>query len=127
MTLTSITRTVVIAVGACLLLPSLSQAAEMRCGWLDNPTPRNWWLEDGQTTWTIMTQDPDRPDGPEGMELIPDLTEGEFVEVNGPSYGYACVCMSVETDNDERITKILSVKQLKIAQCNNDKALQRRE
>ena len=116
-------RTALLAVAACLLLPSLALAAEMRCGWLDNPTPRNWWLEDSEKTWTLMTQDPDRPEGPEGMELVPDLTEGEFVEVNGSSYGYACVCMSVETDGDERITKILSVRQLQIAQCNNDKAL----
>lgn len=116
-----------IAVAFTIALPSLVLAAETRCGWIDNPTPRNWWLEDSQKSWTIITQDPDRPEGPEGMELIPDLTEGEFVEVNGPSYGYACACMSVETDGDERITRILSVEQLRLAQCHNDKALPSRE
>lgn len=114
-----------VAIAASFALPALSFAAETRCGWLDNPTPRNWWLQDKDKTWTIMTQDPDRPDGPEGMELIPDLAEGDFVEVNG-SYGYACACMSVETDGNERITKILSVRQLKIAQCQGDKALESR-
>ena len=113
-------------VTALVAFPTLSIAAEMRCGWLDNPTPRNWWLQDSQKSWTIMTQDPDRPDGPEGMELIPDLSEGEFVEING-HYGYACACMSVETDGDERITKILSVQQLKLTQCQNDKALESRD
>ncbi|MCJ8518352.1 hypothetical protein ABID21_001337 [Pseudorhizobium tarimense] len=116
-----------IAVAFSIALPSLVLAAETRCGWIDNPTPRNWWLEDSQKSWTIMTQDPDRPEGPEGMELIPDLTEGEFIEINGPSYGYACVCMSVETDGDERITSILSVDQLRLAQCRSDKALPSRD
>jgi hypothetical protein len=111
-----------LTVTAAVAFPMLSLAAETRCGWISNPTPRNWWLSDSQKSWTIMTQDPDRPDGAEGMELIPDLTEGEFVRTNG-YHGYACVCMSVETDGDERITKILSVKQLKLARCENDKAL----
>ncbi len=111
---------------AALVFPTLSLAAETRCGWLDNPTPRNWWLQDKDKSWTIMTQDPDRPDGPEGMDLIPDLSQGEFVELNG-HYGYACACMSVETDGDERITKILSVQQLKLAQCQNDRALESRD
>jgi hypothetical protein len=117
---------VCLTIAASLALPTVSLAAETRCGWLDNPTPQNWWLQDKQKSWTIMTQDPDRPDGAEGMEMIPDLSEGEFVEING-SYGYACACMSVETDGDERITKILSVQQLKLAQCQNDKALESRD
>jgi hypothetical protein len=115
-----------LTITACLALPALAVAAETRCGWLDNPTPRNWWLQDKDKSWTIMTQDPDRPDGPEGMELIPDLSQGEFVAING-NYGYACACMSVETDGDERITKILSVRQLKVSQCRTDAALEARD
>ena len=111
---------------ACAAWSGVSQAAETRCGWIDNPTPRNWWLQDRDRTWTIMTQDPDNPDGPEGMELIPDLSEGEFVQTNG-YHGYGCACMSVETDGAERITKIMSFRQLQLAQCRNDKALERRD
>jgi hypothetical protein len=100
----------------------IAQAAENRCGWIQNPTPRNWWLQDRDATWTIMTQGPDEEE-PEGMDLIPDISEREFVKTNG-YYGYACACMSVETDAaDERITKILSFKQLKLSQCRNDKSL----
>jgi hypothetical protein len=44
------------------------------------------------------------------------------VRTNG-NYGYACACMSVETDGKERITKVLSFRQLKLAKCRADKAL----
>lgn len=103
------------------VLPTLTQAAENRCGWIQNPTPRNWWLEDREKTWTIMTQGPDFEE-PEGMDLIPDISEKEFVKTNG-YYGYACACMNVDTDGDETITRIHSFKQLKLAQCRNDKSL----
>ena len=106
----------------CLALPSQSRAEETRCGWISNPTPRNWWLDDRDKTWTIMTQGPeDEP--PEGMDLISDISEKEFVRTNG-YYGYGCACLSVETDGDERITKIFSFRQLPLSQCRNDKALQ---
>ncbi|CAN7325409.1 DUF4087 domain-containing protein [Neorhizobium sp. LjRoot104] len=108
-----------IAAFAFLALPVLAQAAENRCGWLQNPTPGNWWLDDAEGNWPIRSQGSE--DEPEGMDLIPDISERDYVRTNG-SYGYACACMKVDTD-DERITKIYSFKQLKLAQCRNDKAL----
>ncbi|RUM08423.1 DUF4087 domain-containing protein [Rhizobium chutanense] len=106
---------------AALAVAANAQAAETRCGWLENPTPANWWLEDAENTWTIMTQGEDA-DAVDGMELIPDISEHDYVKTNG-NYGYACACMSVETDGKERITKILSFRQLALAKCRNDKAL----
>lgn len=105
-------------------LPLSAVAAETRCGWIQNPTPRNWWLDDRDKTWTLMTQGPD-DEGPEGMELIPDLSAGEFVRTNG-YYGYGCACMKVETDGNETITRIISFRQLKLSQCENDKSLKSR-
>ncbi|XAZ21998.1 DUF4087 domain-containing protein [Sinorhizobium sp. B11] len=107
-----------VALSLALALPTL--AAETRCGWIQNPTPGNWWLDDAQNTWTIMTQGGN--DEPEGMDLIPDISEHDYVKTNG-NYGYACACMSVETDGEERITQILSFRQLPLAKCRNDKAL----
>ncbi|NKK00184.1 DUF4087 domain-containing protein [Rhizobium leguminosarum bv. viciae] len=104
-----------------LTIAANAQAAETRCGWIENPTPANWWLEDAENTWTIMTQGDDVGEV-EGMELISDISEHEYVRTNG-NYGYACACMSVETDGKERITKILSFRQLKLAKCRADKAL----
>lgn len=107
-----------------LAMAAPTRAAENRCGWLDNPTPGNWWLEDRDGTWTLRTQGSEEE--PEGMDLIPDISMRDYVRSNG-NYGYACVCMSVEIDEDEEaITRILSVRQLKIAQCRNDRALPKR-
>ncbi|MBB3441662.1 DUF4087 domain-containing protein [Rhizobium sp. BK379] len=112
------TTALTVALSLALALPTL--AAETRCGWIQNPTPGNWWLDDAQNTWTIMTQGGN--DEPEGMDLIPDISERDYVKTNG-NYGYACGCMSVETDGEERITQILSFRQLPLAKCRNDKAL----
>ncbi len=109
-----------IAAFALLVLPAVAHAAENRCGWIQNPTPGNWWLDDAGDTWTIRTQGSD--DEPEGMDLIPDISERDYVRTNG-SYGYACACMKVDTDDDGQVTKIYSFKQLKLARCRNDKAL----
>ncbi|MGR9164379.1 DUF4087 domain-containing protein [Rhizobium leguminosarum] len=106
---------------AALTIAANAQAAETRCGWIENPTPANWWLDDAENTWTIMTQGDDAGEV-QGMELISDISQHDYVRTNG-NYGYACACMSVETDGTERITKILSFRQLKLAKCRADKAL----
>jgi hypothetical protein len=110
--------------GALLALTAASVtagAAENRCGWLQNPTPANWWLVDGEGTWTIMTQG--GGDEPDGIDIIPDISEGDYVRTNG-NYGYACACLKVDTDADQgRILAIHSFRQLPISQCENDSAL----
>ena len=109
--------------GALLVLAAgtAAEAAETRCGWLQNPTPANWWLDDSEGTWTLMTQGGGLE--PEGMDQIPDISEGDYVRTNG-NYGYACACMKVETDAGEgRIVAIRSFRQLPISQCANDPAL----
>jgi Protein of unknown function (DUF4087) len=96
-------------------------AAETRCGWIVNPTPANWWLTDSQADWIISTQGGQQA---AGMERLPDFTEGEWVVINGASYGYGCACMNVVTD-DGRITRIRSARQLKLRKCQADKNLPR--
>ena len=106
---------------ALLATAPLAQAAETRCGWLQNPTPGNWWLDDADASWTLMTQGGGYE--PEGMDIIPDISEGDYARTNG-NYGYACACMTVETDAGEgRIVAIKSFRQLPISQCANDPAL----
>jgi hypothetical protein len=103
------------------LAATSADAAETRCGWLKNPTPANWWLDDSKGTWTITTQGLGYE--PDGIENIPDVSEGDFVHTNG-NYGYACACMTVDTDAVEgRIVAIHSFRQLPISQCKNDPAL----
>ncbi len=55
---------------AALTIAANAQAAETRCGWIENPTPANWWLEDAENTWTIMTQGDDcKRGGRHGADL----------------------------------------------------------
>jgi hypothetical protein len=111
----------------CLSLVSIvvgfappSYAAEKRCGWLQNPTPGNWWLIDREGTWTISAQGGYRA---KGMDAIPDLSVREYVATNG-SYGYACACLDVSANRrTKKITTIYQAKQLPLSTCRNDPAL----
>ncbi|KQZ54748.1 hypothetical protein ASD54_05385 [Rhizobium sp. Root149] len=110
-----------IALAITFLMATAATAAENRCGWIVNPTPGNYWLDDKEGSWTIMTQGSDVE--AKGAENMPDFSAGQFVRTNG-YYGYACTCMSVDVDRAEkRITQIHSVKQLALAKCKGDKSL----
>lgn len=110
---------------ACLLAlaPVSAQAAERRCGWLDNPTPANWWLTDRQGEWIISTQGGEEASG---MEHIPDISDRQWVKTNG-WHGYGCACLTVDVNRrDKRITRILSGTELPLRTCRNDRALPRK-
>jgi hypothetical protein len=38
------------------LLAAPQSAPQTRCGWLQNPTPANWWLIDRDGEWLIGAQ-----------------------------------------------------------------------
>lgn len=104
------------------LFGSSSIAAETRCGWLQNPTPANWWLVDGDGRWTISVQGGFQA---AGMDNIPDLSQGDYVTTNR-SYGYACACLNVTANpKTRRITQIYRVKQQALRVCRQDPALPR--
>jgi hypothetical protein len=97
-------------------LPSVA-AVEKRCGWLDNPTPANWWLTDADGRWIIGTQGGYQA---RGMDMIPEFKPSQYVKTNG-YYGYTCACMDVTTNSNlSRIRRIYSVKPLKLSQCRQD-------
>jgi hypothetical protein len=72
-----------------------ASGTETRCGWLYNPTPRNWYLIDKDGRWIIS-----RLGGYEakGMDNLPTYNEKEYVKTNG-YYGYGCACMDVVADS----------------------------
>lgn len=113
------------AVAPVLLLLGLAGgagAAERRCGWIENPTPGNWWLADAGGEWLIHVQGTQTE--PVGMDLIPDLTVKDWVVTNPPGYGYGCACMTVETDpRGKRITRIVAIAQRPVRICRADRAL----
>ncbi|MFB8792015.1 MAG: DUF4087 domain-containing protein [Potamolinea sp.] len=97
-----------------------ANAAETRCGWLQNPTPANWWLKDRDGTWTISVQGGYQA---RGMDNIPNIDNKEYVRTN-INYGYGCACLRVSTDrNRMRITSIESGKPLPLRTCREDTSL----
>lgn len=113
----------IVLLSAALVLVAAPAAAERRCGWLDNPTPANWWLTDRDGEWTIATQGGRQAPG---LGELPDMSARGWVAING-SYGYGCACLDVETDRREmRITRIRSGTPLPLRQCRADRTLPRR-
>lgn len=118
---------IMMAVG--LLAASLSngaQADERRCGWLENPSPSNWYLTDADTSWILMEQNEQEPNL--SIEL-PSFREekGWFVKTGGSS-GYGCACLSVTVNKKtERVLTASKGKMLPIKTCKNDKKLPQQE
>ncbi|MFW5426335.1 MAG: DUF4087 domain-containing protein [Methylophagaceae bacterium] len=107
----------------CLILTSPSIASELRCGWLHNPTPGNWWLNDSDGEWLISTQGGPYLDD-KSIDKLPEINDDEFVKTN-VNYGYSCVCLEVTIDQKEmRILKIHSKgKQQLLKVCLEDRDL----
>jgi len=100
--------------------PAAPAKRVMLCGWMQNPTPGNWWIVDSKGEWTIGMQGGAQA---KGMELIPDLSEKQWVKTNG-YYGYGCGCMSATLDQKTKsVTRIYSFKQKPLATCRADKKL----
>jgi Protein of unknown function (DUF4087) len=102
-------KKIALALGLFLVSSSAALAAETRCGWLDNPTPANWYLTDKDGPWAIGSQGGFQA---RGIENIPDLGEREYVKTNG-NYGYACACMDVVTDRNKN--RFVSIRNSTIA------------
>jgi hypothetical protein len=93
-----------------------------RCGWLHNPTPGNWWLEDSAGEWVLATQG-GRQAG--GMDELPDMSAQEWEEVNG-HYGYGCACLTLTADPETREVAVVARPEPKpLAQCRADLTLPR--
>lgn len=106
---------------AALIIAAPAYAAPRNiCGWIDNPTPMNWWISDAKQEWAISTQG---SDAAENIEAIPDMSGNQWVPTNG-HYGFGCACISADTDAvNKRITRIHSFTQRPLSRCESDKAL----
>ena len=93
-----------------------AKAVETRCGWLHNPTPRNWYLIDKDGRWIISQQGGYEA---KGMDNLP-TNEKEYVKTNG-YHGYGCACMDVVTDSTRlRISEIWGGESLPLSTCRQD-------
>lgn len=109
-----------VIIGLTLAASLCPVLAEERCGWLENPTPGNWWLKDAHGLWIISAQG-----GPyaEGVEKLPQPQPDRFVATNG-QYGYSCVCLTGAFDvHAQTMTRVELARTSPLSVCKNDKAL----
>ncbi len=92
---------------------------ETRCGWLENLTPANVWLNDKDGEWIISIQG-----GHQAKGDAPDFTGKQWVLTNAGSYGYGCVCLQVKVNRRTRqILEIKSGAARPLAVCRKDRRL----
>lgn len=105
---------------ATLFATSAQAGTERRCGWIANPTPANWWLNDREAEWTISVQGGYQATGVD----LPDFTGKQWLITNAGDHGYGCACLTATFDHKtKRVLRIAAVKQLPLRQCKADKAL----
>jgi hypothetical protein len=111
---------VLIAVSMIALAPMAPRAASMRCGWLDNPTPGNASLYDEDGEWTIAVQGGHQANG----DWPPAFKPGQWIRRGPGSYGYGCVCLTVEVEEKGKtIFNILSGEGRPLSVCRKDRAI----
>jgi hypothetical protein len=111
---------VLIAVSMIALAPMAARAGSVRCGWLDNPTPGNASLYDKDGEWTIAAQGGHQANG----DWPPAFKPGQWIRRGPGSYGYGCVCLTVELDEKgKNILDILSGEGRPLSVCRKDRAI----
>jgi hypothetical protein len=114
--------TIRLAAAALVLCVSPAQA-EKRCGWLVNPTPANWWLNDRDGEWTLSVQG---RGGVPGLDDLPDMSRKGWVVTNGSSYGHGCACIDMDVDRaKQEVIRIRKATPLPLSACRRDPALRK--
>ena len=117
-------RTAFLCLSILMAMTGTAAAAkpEQRCGWIANPTPANWWLNDRDGEWIISEQGGYQAPGVD----LPDFSVHDWVVTNSGDHGYGCACLTGLFDRKTmRVTRIDGVRQRTLKQCNADKALKR--
>lgn len=116
----SAVRLIGVCAAATVALTAAAASGDKRCGWFVNPTPGNFWLVDPEGDWAIAWQGQPQPPG---VEMMPDMSTGGWVETNGHS-GYGCGCVSGEVDRAEKkFIRIDGFQPKSLALCRADKRL----
>lgn len=101
---------------ACAAEPALR--TQTLCGWFQNPTPGNVWLQDRNAEWVIGIQGGHQAEGD-----WPEFTASEWVNTNR-SYGYGCACIKGIVNNEtHEVVSIVSARAQSLSVCRRDRAL----
>lgn len=117
---------------------------QTRCGWLNNPTPNNFWLDDAEASWLVSMQggidgaffldehDPVRIAESQRQDAVQDhlpnfqKNKTYWVYSNVGSYGFGCACLTGSFDEENHVVMALShSKPLPLSRCYSDKNLPR--
>ena len=91
---------------------------QTRCGWFENPTPGNAWLDDRDGEWTIAIQGTYEAEGD-----WPQFKDSQWVPVNR-SHGYGCACIKAFVNaKTGQMVRILSASARPLSACRKDRAL----
>ena len=82
--------------------PATISAPMKLCGWWDNPTPGNVWLDDRSGQWTIAMQGMYEAKGP-----WPDFEPSQQLPKGSP-HGFGCACISARVDPASRFVYAFS-------------------
>lgn len=92
------------------------------CGWIDNPTPANYWITDAAGLWVISAMGGYQAEG----DVASQNDDNQVIYTNG-NYGSWCGCVKATTTdsrkNGRRIVKIVSSKVLPLSKCLNDSSI----
>ncbi len=93
---------------------------ETRCGWISNPTPANYWIDDADGEWIISVQGGYSAKG--DIEAYP--SDDQMVRTNG-HYGYWCGCITGSFDRKQgKVIEIVSSTAKNLNVCMEDPNLQ---
>ncbi len=107
-------------IAVLVLLPGAAGAVERRCGWLENPTPANFYLRDRQGEWLMGEQGGYQA---AGMDEMPDMTTRGWVRTNG-NYGHGCACITGTFDGRRRqLIQVDRAEAVRLARCQTDRTL----
>lgn len=110
-----------VALTLTVVVAGPAAASERRCGWLVNPTPANWWLNDRDGEWELSVQGGYQAPG---LDDMPDMSVKGWVATNGPAHGYGCACLTVDVDRTaQRVTRLYRSEPLPLARCRGDRHL----
>jgi len=92
--------------------------AQTLCGWFQNPTPGNAWLQDRSAEWVIGIQGGHQAEGD-----WPEFRASQWVQTNR-SHGYGCACIKgVVNDETREVVSIASARAQSLSVCRRDRSL----
>lgn len=107
---------------------AIAQSPERRCGWVFNPTPANWWIEDKDGAWYLSRQG-DASLQSNGFMGLPDEAfqfGQEWVNLNDfNTYGHGCGCVEGHFAGSFAVL-VEAMQPLPLARCELDPALSER-